>query len=89
MSVPALPVTNSVTLYTTTWCHYCRELKHDLDRAGVSYAEVDVEDDPEAAVFVEGVNGGNCVVPTVVFPDGGTATNPSAARVARRLGLSA
>ena len=32
------------------------------------------------------VNGGNQTVPTVVFPDGTAATNPSLAEVKTRLG---
>ncbi|MGA0184740.1 MAG: NrdH-redoxin, partial [Candidatus Nanopelagicales bacterium] len=37
------------------------------------------------AVFVESRNDGNQTVPTVVFPDGSTATNPSLADVTSRL----
>jgi mycoredoxin len=72
-------------MYTTTWCGFCRNLKRQLARAGVEVSEVDIERDPEAARFVEGVNGGNQTVPTVVFPDGSTMTNPSAAQVQARM----
>jgi mycoredoxin len=74
-----------LTMYTTTWCGFCRNLKRQLARAGVEVSEVDIERDPEAARFVEGVNGGNQTVPTVVFPDGSTMTNPSAAQVQARM----
>jgi mycoredoxin len=56
-----------------------------LDRDGIAFGEVDIERDPEAADYVMSVNGGNQTVPTVVFPDGTTATNPSMAQVRRRL----
>lgn len=79
------PAAGSVTMFTTTWCGYCRRLKSQLDRAGIAYAEVDIEHDPAAAEFVMAVNGGNQTVPTVLFPDGTAATNPSAAQVAARL----
>ena len=49
--------------------------------------EVDIEADPEAAAFVEGVNGGNQTVPTLVFADGTTMTNPSLGQVKAHLGL--
>ncbi len=75
----------TLTMYTTTWCGYCRRLKSQLDSAGIGYDEVDVERVPEAAAFVESVNGGNRTVPTVVFPDGSAATNPSLAQVQARL----
>lgn len=80
------PVDGSVTLLTTSWCGFCRRLKHQLDREQVDYTEVDIEDTPTAAEVVMAVNDGNRTVPTVVFPDGSTATNPSASEVMARLG---
>jgi mycoredoxin len=72
-------------MYSTTWCGYCRRLKLQMEQAGIAYREVDIERDPEAAKFVEGVNGGNQTVPVVRFPDDSTATNPSLAEVRARL----
>ena len=66
-----------LTMYTTTWCGYCMRLKRMLDREGIAYSEVNIEEDPEAADLVMRVNGGNRTVPTVVFPDGAALTNPS------------
>ncbi|WP_323182797.1 mycoredoxin [Aldersonia sp. NBC_00410] len=74
-----------VTMYSTTWCGYCRRLKTQLTEAGISYAEVDIELDPASADFVGSVNGGNHVVPTLKFADGSTATNPSLATVKKIL----
>jgi mycoredoxin len=70
-----------LTMYSTTWCGYCRRLKLQLDQAGLDYREVDIERDAEAARFVEGVNGGNQTVPVIEFPNGKTATNPSLVQV--------
>jgi mycoredoxin len=82
MTVPAAAVDlDMVTMYSTTWCGYCRRLKIQLDQAGLDYREVDIERDADAARFVEGVNGGNQTVPVIEFPDGRTATNPSLAQV--------
>lgn len=78
-----------LTMYSTPWCGYCRRLKLQLDEAGISYTEIDIEQDPAAAEFVESVNGGNQTVPTVAFPDGTVMTNPSFAEVAEKLGISA
>lgn len=72
-------------MYSTTWCGYCRRLKLQLDQAGISYEEIDIERDPDAARFVEGVNGGNQTVPVIRFPDETTATNPSLREVQSRL----
>ena len=74
-----------VTMYTTTWCGYCRRLKDGLERAGIEYAEVDIEREEAAAELVMRVNGGNQTVPTVVFADGSALTNPSVADVRAKL----
>jgi len=73
---PAVP-----TLYTTSWCPFCARLTRLLDERGVSYVQVDVDEDADAAAFVESVNGGDRVVPTVLYADGSTATNPGASKV--------
>nr|WP_052022834.1 mycoredoxin [Actinotalea ferrariae] len=72
-------------MFSTTWCGYCRRLKSQMDDAGIAYTEVNIEEQPDAAAFVEQVNGGNQTVPTVLFPDGTAATNPSLADVRARL----
>ena len=76
---------SQLTMSSTTWCGYCRRLTLQLDAAGVAYDEVNIEHDPDAAAFVENVNGGNRTVPTVRFPDGSALTNPSLAQVTTKL----
>ena len=78
-------MSGQLIMYTTPWCGFCRNLKKQLARDGIEMAEVDIEQDPAAAEFVMSVNGGNQTVPTVVFPDGTTLVNPSAAQVRERL----
>ena len=73
-----------LTMYTTTWCGFCKNLKRQLNKAGVELNEVDIEHDPEAAKFVESVNGGNQTVPTLLFADGSTMCNPSANQVQKK-----
>ena len=80
MTAPA-----GLTIYSTQWCGYCHRLMKQLDREGVAYEVVDIEHDPKAADYVMSVNGGNQTVPTVLFPDGSAATNPSLADVKARL----
>ena len=80
-----LPESGSVTMFSTSWCGYCARLKAQLSREGIPFAVVDIEGDPEAALVVEQVNDGNQTVPTLIFPDGSAATNPSVIEVRRRL----
>jgi mycoredoxin len=75
----------SVIMYTTPWCGYCNRLKTVLKASGISYDEVDIEQDTAAAQFVGSVNGGNHTVPTVKFADGSTLTNPAANEIEAKL----
>jgi mycoredoxin len=77
--------TASVTMYSTPWCGYCHRLKSQMDREGIAYSVVDIEQDPDAAFVVEQVNGGNQTVPTLVYSDGSAQTNPSLAQVKEKL----
>jgi mycoredoxin len=78
-------MTQRPTMYTTTWCGYCRRLKRQLAEEGIEINEVDIERDPAAAEHVMKVNGGFQTVPTMVFVDGSTLTNPSARAVKQRM----
>lgn len=75
-----------ITLYSTSWCGYCVRLKFQLEREGIPFHEVNVEDDAASADLVQSLNGGNRTVPTLVFKDGSALTNPSVAQVKERLG---
>ncbi len=79
------PAAGSVTMFTTSWCGYCVRLKSQMAREGIGFTEVNIEDHPRHAEFVMDVNGGNRTVPTLLFPDGSSATNPSIVEVKRRL----
>ncbi len=68
---------SAFTMYTTPWCGFCHRLKHHLEAENVTYDEVNIELDPAAASVVELVNQGNQTVPTLVFTDGTSMTNPS------------
>jgi len=72
-------------MYSTPWCGYCHRLRSQLDREGVTYEVVDIEQHPEAADIVEQVNHGNQTVPTLVYSDGTAQTNPSLKQVQEKL----
>jgi len=74
-----------LTMYSTPWCGYCHRLRGQLDREGIAYTVIDIEQEPEAAQIVEQVNNGSQTVPTLVFPDGSALTNPSVAQVKAKL----
>lgn len=78
-------MTETFTMYTTPWCGYCHRLKSQLDREGIAFDIVDIEQQPEAAKLVEEANGGNQTVPTLVYTDGSAQTNPSIAQIKAKL----
>jgi mycoredoxin len=80
-STPTVPV----TMYTTTWCGYCVRLKKLMQREGIPFAEVDIEQDAQAADLVVNANGGNRTVPTLLFADGVALTNPTIDQVKAQL----
>ena len=78
-------MSGSFTMYTTRWCGYCFRLKAQLERAGIRFHLIDIEQQPDAADVVEKVNRGNRTVPTLVYPDGSAQTNPSLTQVQEKL----
>jgi mycoredoxin len=54
----------SITMYTTHWCPDCRHAKNFLKERGVSFREVNIEEDESAEEIVLKVNDGRSVVPT-------------------------
>jgi len=72
-------------MFSTPWCGYCHRLKSQLDREGIEFEVIDIEQHPESAHTVERANGGNQTVPTLLFADGSTQTNPSVAQVKDKL----
>ena len=72
-------------MFSTPWCGYCHRLKSQLDREGIEFEIIDIEQHPEHARTVEEANSGNQTVPTLLFADGSTQTNPSMAQVKDKL----
>ncbi len=73
------------TFYSTSWCGPCKRLKGQLAELEITFEEVDIEQSPQGAALVESLNNGNQMVPTLVFSDGTSMTNPSAMAVKEKL----
>lgn len=48
-----------VTIYSTTWCAFCKTEKQYLDKLGVPYIEKDIEADEAAYKELMGKSGGD------------------------------
>ncbi|HEU4868150.1 MAG TPA: glutaredoxin domain-containing protein [Actinomycetota bacterium] len=67
----------TIKMYSTTWCPDCIRSKRTLDKHGVVYEEINIEQDPSAVALVKKINRGARSVPTIVFPDSSTLTEPN------------
>lgn len=78
---------DSIVIYSTVWCSDCKRAKRFFGEQRISYVNADIEQDVEAMAFVEKVNNGKRVIPTIVFPDGSILVEPSNAQLAEKFGL--
>ncbi|HEY2351314.1 MAG TPA: glutaredoxin family protein, partial [Candidatus Acidoferrum sp.] len=59
----------SITMYTTAWCPDCRRTKSFMKERGVSFREVNIEEDPDGEEIVMKANDGKRKVPTLQVGD--------------------
>jgi len=83
---PANPLAR-ITVYGALWCSDCKRAKKFLGEQRVHYNWVDIEEQPQFQTFVEQVNAGKRIIPTIVFEDGSILVEPSNAQLAAKLGL--
>jgi thioredoxin reductase (NADPH) len=77
----------AIVVYGTTWCPDCKRAKQFLGEQRIHYHWVDIEQEPHAMAYVQEVNQGKRIVPTIVFPDGSILVEPSNAELAEKLGI--
>ncbi|MCK4896189.1 MAG: hypothetical protein KAS47_05230 [Candidatus Heimdallarchaeota archaeon] len=75
-------------LFGTPWCSDCKVSKSFLADHRIDYNYIDITDNEEAALFVEGINDGKRKVPTIEFSDGTYLVEPTDAELAAKLGLN-
>lgn len=78
---------SNITVYSTTWCPDCKRAKNFFGEHRVQYETVDIEENPDGVAFVEKLNKGMRIIPTIIFPDGEILVEPSNAQLASKLGL--
>src|SRR5258706_6434261 len=76
-----------ITVYGSTWCPDCKQAKKFFGEHRVQYENVDIDENVEGVPFVEKLNNGARVIPTIIFPDGKVLVEPSSAQLAEKLGL--
>ncbi|MCB9076658.1 MAG: hypothetical protein H6631_03650 [Anaerolineaceae bacterium] len=66
-----------ITVYGRPLCGMVGPVRNLLDRAEAGYEYIDIVRSAEGKERVRQINDGNQSVPTIVFPDGSTLTEPS------------
>ena len=77
-----------VTVYGAPWCPDCRQSKQFLGEQRVMYNWVDIDQDEKGREYVQQVNNGKQIIPTIVFEDGSILVEPTNAELASKLGIS-
>lgn len=78
-------MSSKIILYGHTTCPGVPPVKGVLNQINAPYEYVNIHQDTEAAVQVRDINNGYESVPTLVFPDGSTLTEPSFAELKVKL----
>lgn len=82
-------MTPSITVYGAYWCPDCRRSKRFLSEHQIAYIWVDIEQDAGTQAYVEKLNNGKRIIPTIVFEDDGDIlVEPTNAQLAQKLGLA-
>jgi thioredoxin reductase (NADPH) len=76
-----------IRVYGASWCPDCRRSKRFLGDQRVPFEWHDIEVDPDGVRVVQEHNGGNNIIPTIVFPDGSHLAEPTNEELASKLGL--
>ena len=78
----------NIKLYGTNWCSDCKRSKKFLGEQRVHYDYINIEEDTKGQAFVQKVQNGGMLIPTILFEDGSVLIEPSNAELATKLGLN-
>jgi mycoredoxin len=74
-----------ILVYGHAGCPAVAPVMAMLTQAKIAYEYVNIRQNAQAAAQVREINNGNESVPTLLFPDGSTLTEPSAGEIKRKL----
>jgi thioredoxin reductase (NADPH) len=76
-----------IQMYGAPWCPDCKRSKQFLAEQRVPYEWHDIDQNEEARAYVQQVNHGKQIIPTIIFPDGSVLVEPGNAELADKLGI--
>lgn len=78
-------MSKQLLVYGRPGCPRVSPVRTFLKNSEIEYTYIDIYQDNEARERVRSINGGNESVPTIVFSDGSTLTEPSSAELRKKL----
>jgi thioredoxin reductase (NADPH) len=76
-----------IKVYGASWCSDCKRAKRFLSDQRVPFEWHDIEQEPQALDVVHERNDGKNIIPTIVFPDGTSLSEPENEELANTIGL--
>ncbi len=76
-----------ITLYTSRFCGHSWAVEQFMKENEIVVKQINIDGNPEARHEVMTINNGYASVPTLVFPDGTTLTEPSFRQLRAKLGV--
>ncbi len=78
---------NPIILYTSRFCGHSRMVERFMKENKIAVNQINIDGNPEARSAVMAINNGYASVPTLVFPDGTTLTEPSFRQLRTKLNI--
>lgn len=66
-----------IRMYGAPWCPDCKRAKQFLNEQRIAYQWLDIDQDEDARTYVQEINDGKQIIPTILFPDGSILVEPS------------
>ncbi len=74
-----------ILLYGASWCPDARRARRFFDENNIGYKWLDIDETREAEAFVRKTNGGEKIIPVIVFEDGSILVEPSNKQLADKV----
>jgi glutaredoxin len=74
-----------ILVYGASWCPDARRARRFFDEHGVAYEWIDIDENNDASNFVRETNGGQIVIPVILFLDKSILVEPSNYELAKKL----
>lgn len=77
-----------IRVFGAPWCPDCKRSKQFLGEQRIPYDWIDIEQDETGRKYVQQVNDGKQIIPTILFADGSILVEPTNAELARKLDIT-